>query len=41
MKEDIIKIEADDVGPIYKVRIGHDNKGMSSGTIFLNLITKF
>jgi lipoxygenase homology domain-containing protein 1 len=29
-KEEIFKIEADDVGPLYKVRIGHDNKGMSS-----------
>ena len=31
LKEDTFKIEADDVGPIYKVRIGHDDKGMSSG----------
>ena len=30
-KEDTFKIEADDVGPIYKVRIGHDDKGMNSG----------
>lgn len=27
----MFKIEAEDVGPIYKVRIGHDNKGASSG----------
>lgn len=30
-KADEFKIEADDVGPIYKIRIGHDNKGRSSG----------
>lgn len=30
-QEDVFKIEAEDVGPIYKVRIGHDNKGGSSG----------
>lgn len=28
---DVFKIEADDVGPLYKLRIGHDNKGASSG----------
>lgn len=30
-KEDIFKIEADDVGEIYKVRIGHDDAGRNSG----------
>ena len=33
-KEDVFKIEADDVGPIYKVRIGHDDSGSSSGILF-------
>jgi hypothetical protein len=27
----VFKVEADDVGPLYKVRIGHDNKGGSAG----------
>ena len=31
MQEDVFKLEAEDVGPIYKVRIGHDDKGTSSG----------
>jgi len=36
LKEDVFKIEADDVGPIFKVRIGHDNKGLNSGMKFYN-----
>lgn len=30
-QEDVFKIEADDVGPLFKVRIGHDDGGRSSG----------
>lgn len=30
-KDDVFKIEAEDVGPLYKVRIGHDNKGSNPG----------
>lgn len=32
-KEDIFKIETDDVGSIFKVRIGHDDSGRNSGKI--------
>lgn len=36
-KADVFKIEADDVGPLYKLRIGHDNKGASSGWLLDNI----
>ncbi len=36
-KEDVFKIEADDVGPIYKVRIGHDGGGMNAGWMLESL----
>ncbi len=36
-KEDVFKIEADDVGPIYKVRIGHDGAGMNAGWMLESL----
>jgi hypothetical protein len=39
LKEDVFKIEADDVGPIYKVRIGHDNKGGNAGKLDYPLVT--
>jgi len=39
-KEDVFKIEADDVGPIYKVRIGHDGAGMNSGWMLESLMLK-
>lgn len=31
LKEDVFKIEAEDVGPLYKIRLGHNNKGANSG----------
>ena len=33
----MFKIEADDVGPLTKIRIGHDNKGGSSGWFLDNV----
>ncbi|XP_061116516.1 lipoxygenase homology domain-containing protein 1 [Conger conger] len=30
-KTDVFRVKTNNVGPIYKIRIGHDNTGMSSG----------
>jgi len=39
-QEDVFKIEADDVGPLYKVRIGHDDSGRNSGWFLESLRIK-